>query len=352
MAFPKSVLPLAPTYIQSGTYTAQDDRREWGDVMSPGIVSAGDYAVTLTTLLGISIAPGVAYIPGLNVVDQGAYRQRMVSAAALTDDPANATNPRLDQVILRVMDSTADTSGLQEGRIEIATGTATAGATLDNRTGAADLTALAENSKSVVLLADLLVPAAATSFTGANLRDRRIPSVLGLGRGGMYRQFVTGLAAQGTIAPVQLFNFNIDKALMVEGRWIHMVATWALSNSSGAAVTTTYTFSGTGSSSFSDVTASIPSTAGGVRRACSFEAWIQISATVTFGIGRITMAAVGSSGGDGDIGGVPIADGVFLVQSINPTTVPVISTLNLTTIHSTANAAFNEDTPRAYLEIY
>jgi hypothetical protein len=354
MAFPKSVLPLAPVYIQSGSYAAQDDRRVSGDVMSPGIVSAGDFAVTLTTLLGISVAPGTGYVPGLNVADQGAYRQRMVSAAALTDDPANATLPRLDQVILRVMDSTADTSGLQEGRIEIATGTATAGATLDNRTGAADLTALAENSKNVLLLADLLTPAAATTFTGANLRDRRVPAIVGLGRGGAFRQnfVVNQVTANATVQT--LFSLNLDKALIVDQRWIHIVANWLMENSSGAAVTSTYTISATpGSTFWQDPSASIPSAASPNFRPCQVEIWIPIKASgAGGGTGRLVIGSQPAAAGAGDAATAPVVDSVFQVGVINPTNTISLQNILFQTAHSSASGSFTEYQGQGYVEVF
>lgn len=81
---------------------------------------------------------------------------------------SNATNPRIDQAIVRYNDTSipAGTGG-NTPTPEILAGTATAGATLDNRTGAAAL------PNDCLRLADILVPATSTSVVTANIRDRR-----------------------------------------------------------------------------------------------------------------------------------------------------------------------------------
>jgi hypothetical protein len=80
---------------------------------------------------------------------------------------ANGTLPRIDQLLLRYNDSAIPTGSGNLPTLEVLTGTATSGATLDNRTGAAAL------PSDCVRLADILVPAASSSVTTANIRDRR-----------------------------------------------------------------------------------------------------------------------------------------------------------------------------------
>lgn len=76
---------------------------------------------------------------------------------------ANATNPRIDMVTL-AGGSTIDDPNPQ---VIVVPGVASAGATLDNRTGAAVLPA------GRILLADVLVAANATQILTAAIRDRR-----------------------------------------------------------------------------------------------------------------------------------------------------------------------------------
>jgi len=80
---------------------------------------------------------------------------------------SDPTNPRIDSVYLILRDSTIDSTGAQDAKLQVVAGVATAGATLDNRTNAG-----AQPANSI-LLADVLIPATATTVTTANIRDRR-----------------------------------------------------------------------------------------------------------------------------------------------------------------------------------
>jgi hypothetical protein len=70
-------------------------------------------------------------------------------------------------VVLEVLDHVHDASGENLSRVRVLSGTATSGATLANRTGAASL------PDSCLLLADVLVGAGVTSITNSVIRDRR-----------------------------------------------------------------------------------------------------------------------------------------------------------------------------------
>lgn len=172
-SYVQQILSPDPLYLQTKSYTAQADRKPFADFLNPGVVNFGDYAVTVVSGMTLQIAAGAAWVAGQNISDQGYYRQYMSGAVQLACTAAHGTYPRLDQVILRVLDNAADGSGVEEARIEIVPGTPSAGATLDNRTGAANLTTLLETSKSLLLLSDVLVPAQASSLVSGNLRDKR-----------------------------------------------------------------------------------------------------------------------------------------------------------------------------------
>lgn len=172
-SYVQQILSPDPLYLQTKSYTAQADRKPFADFLNPGVVNFGDYAVTVVSGMTLQIAAGAAWVAGQNISDQGYYRQYMSGAVQLACTAAHGTYPRLDQVILRVLDNAADGSGVEEARIEIVPGTPSAGATLDNRTGAANLTTLLETSKSLLLLSDVLVPAQASSLVAGNLRDKR-----------------------------------------------------------------------------------------------------------------------------------------------------------------------------------
>src|SRR6185295_17542087 len=181
--YTQAVLTPDPLYLQPKSYDARSDRKWFADIMSPGVVGAGSYAVTFVSGLTCRAAAGTAYILGQNVADQGMYRQYVTSNTDLAVGAGHATLPRIDSFILRVMDTAHDSSGFSEARIEVVPGTPTAGATLANANGAANLTTLGEASKSVLLLAYILVPAAAGSLTStaANVRDMRTFVAVGAG---------------------------------------------------------------------------------------------------------------------------------------------------------------------------
>lgn len=167
----------SPLYEQALTYHAREDRRQFDRLpIQPGVVNSGDFKITPVSGLVLQAAAGDAWIAGSHagVSRQGLYSAGLGAAeGGITVTTANATNPRIDQVILRMRDVSPApaTAGDAEnsGKLEVVAGTATAGATLDNRTGAAALPA------SCIRLADILVPAA---FAGpfvqnTHIRDRR-----------------------------------------------------------------------------------------------------------------------------------------------------------------------------------
>lgn len=147
---------LLPNYLQEACYTAQLDRLLIaGLVCGDGVadVVGGSLAVTSGgSGLDLSIAQGGFFVEG-DDDDRGVYHGYNDAAVTLTATAADPTNPRIDQVIARVYDTTYG-EGADEWALEVLAGTPTAGATLTNLNGAATLP---DNS---VRLAYVLVPAA------------------------------------------------------------------------------------------------------------------------------------------------------------------------------------------------
>jgi hypothetical protein len=193
-------------YTQQGVgttpgYGAIDDRRQASGPLQEGVlgtstlvtaggvsnVVAADFMVTQRQAganLSVDInmpAGGFAYVNGDTVNGQGLYCVP-VHAATINEAVAAAdlTNPRVDQVILEVQDNILDGSGGNQARTRVLTGTPTSGATLTNRSGATALPG------SALLLADVLVPANATTVPNTNIRDRRKWA-----RGALVRQVLT-----------------------------------------------------------------------------------------------------------------------------------------------------------------
>lgn len=170
----------APLFQQGGVgaapgYAAIDRRRSLSVGLQQGTIGPTDYKVIQRAAganLSVDItqnAGGGFMVPGNSISGQGLY---FTPCHASTINEAIATNtaganPRLDSVYLQVLDTLHDASGFNRVQTIVVTGTVTAGATLDNRSGAG---AAPANS---ALLADVLMPAGATTATTANIRDRR-----------------------------------------------------------------------------------------------------------------------------------------------------------------------------------
>jgi len=143
---------------------------EQGGGIQEGVVGANDLKVVQRGAganQSVDVGTGADWVQidtgtrnGLGHVYNDATANVVVTAS-------NGTNPRIDQIILRWNDTSIPTGSGNVPTLEVLTGTATSGATLDNRTGAAAL------PNDCLRLADILVPAASSSVTTANIRDRR-----------------------------------------------------------------------------------------------------------------------------------------------------------------------------------
>lgn len=163
---------LDPTFVEVLEIDALELRTAYAGLQE-GVWAAGHLKVTAGAGRTVDVADGIALVQGDSVPDQGLYRIR--NDAPKNSDAfegggiqaADGANARLDQIVARLWHHEADGSTLRKWRLQVLTGTPTAGATLDNRAGAAALPA------STLLLSDLLMPANATSVSASNLRDRR-----------------------------------------------------------------------------------------------------------------------------------------------------------------------------------
>lgn len=163
-------LANAPVSLQAGNYSAVDLRRMVTTMLGEGIVGANDFAVTQRAAganMSVDVAAGQAYVKGDTITDQGHYFVRSSAVVNVPVTASDATNPRIDRVVLEIKDDAHDSSGLNIGRIRTIDGTPTAGATLTNLNGAAAV------PNSCLLLSNHLVPAGATTVTTANMQDRR-----------------------------------------------------------------------------------------------------------------------------------------------------------------------------------
>lgn len=121
-----------------------------------------DVAAGAALTKGDSGAPGTGLSQGLYLTINDAAIANAVALAA-----ADGSNPRLDQIALRIRDTSDLAGAADDATLVVLTGTPTSGATLDNRNGNAAL------PNDHLRLADVLVPAGATAVLAGNVRDRR-----------------------------------------------------------------------------------------------------------------------------------------------------------------------------------
>lgn len=160
-----------PRFLQTKTYSAKALRAILLDgALQPGVMGGTDLMVVQRaagTNMSVDVGAGAGWIKGSSTARQGLYDIYNDAAVNVGITTANGTNPRIDQIVARIYDTTDGGSAQDIATVEVVTGTATAGATLNNRTGVGALPA------HTLLLADVLVGAGVTSITNANIRDRR-----------------------------------------------------------------------------------------------------------------------------------------------------------------------------------
>lgn len=197
---------IDPEFLQVRTYTALRDRLalEHGGQIQPGVWASGDFKATQRGAganMSVDVAAGFALVPANDVGNKGLYHVENDGVVNVAIGASHATLPRIDQIILRVNDSTHGGDAGDTPTLTTLAGTATSGATLDNRTGAAAL------PTGALRLADVLVGAGVTSITNANIRDRRPWA-----RGAYYRNAITS----GDIALTQNAWVSIGGAHRIE----------------------------------------------------------------------------------------------------------------------------------------
>jgi hypothetical protein len=201
-------------------YSAMELRRlAAASQVKEGVVDTGDLKVTLVSGLTVQVAAGEAFVAGDSTADQGLYYARIGSnISTLSVTAGDGSNPRVDQVVLEVLDHAHDSSGFNKARVRVIAGTPTSGATLDNRSGAASLPV------NCCRLADILMPTSAGSVSAGNIRDRR-PWARGA-----YHQIIRTADAGGTddytytgSTALQLIDAtNMQHRIETSGRAIRM----------------------------------------------------------------------------------------------------------------------------------
>lgn len=165
---------ITPEYLQTKTYSALRDRLalQHGGAVQEGVLGATDLKISQhagSANMSVDAAAGFALVLGDDPGNGGLYHIQNDAVVNVTGfSSAHASLPRIDQVYLQIKDTTHGGDSSDVPAFGIATGSATSGATLDNRTGAA-----ATIPTGSIRLCDILIPAASSSITTANIRDRR-----------------------------------------------------------------------------------------------------------------------------------------------------------------------------------
>lgn len=132
-----------------------------------GVVDIGDLVCVAGSGLATNVASGRTRLrPSQSGVYKGVYEVWNDSTFAITH-AAGGANPRIDSIVARINDIDDLGNSTTSGQLDVLAGTATSGATLDNRSGAAT------PSANEQVLYDVLVPAAAASSASFTYRDRR-----------------------------------------------------------------------------------------------------------------------------------------------------------------------------------
>jgi hypothetical protein len=139
-------------------YDASDFAAYFGDLVSNGIfyADATNLQVSPGSGLSVSVAAGSAWING--------YRYKNTAAATLTLSTADGSSPRIDRVVVRLsMVNRAIT-------LAVLTGSPAASPSAPNLTRTSDVYELG--------IADIAIPAAATTVSANNITDTRLNTAL------------------------------------------------------------------------------------------------------------------------------------------------------------------------------
>jgi hypothetical protein len=142
-----------------------------------GVYGAGDFKVRQRAAganMSVEVDPGDARVD----IDSGVRNGAAHVLSDAVENPAvgasHATLPRVDSIVVQYNDTGIPAGvGGNVPTVRVVPGTATAGATLDNRTGAPGGAGGPAFPGDALLIGDVLVPAASSSVITANIRDRR-----------------------------------------------------------------------------------------------------------------------------------------------------------------------------------
>lgn len=163
-------------------FGAEDIRRMALDVYATeGVTTPTSFVPTQRAAganMSIDVSAGAAIVRGDHVDgNQGKYYVRSLATTNVVITAADPSNPRIDRLVLEVLDSDYDGSGVRVARLRTIDGTATSGANaVMNENG------IAAMPDSAIEIARITVGAGSTSIVTANIHNKRIPAIVNTGR--------------------------------------------------------------------------------------------------------------------------------------------------------------------------
>jgi len=200
----------APRFVADPTvqYSGKDLRRMYttDSFTAPGVNKAQDCNVTFVSSLTVKCKAGGGFIRGQFATDEGYFEFNGTVDKNVDLNAADVSNPRVDGIYLVAYSNADDVSGQNKVTVKVLSGTASAGATLDNRNGAGD-PSTAFGSKAYLHIADCLVNANnSPAFSGSNIRDRRRSAFIG-----SPPIFINGVGTVAEIVqPIPYHGQNVD----------------------------------------------------------------------------------------------------------------------------------------------
>lgn len=162
-----------PAWLQAGSYSAEVDRSVGTAVLSPTSALGSRGGVRYytgaeffiqqtapTTAMSVDVTPGMAFVPGSYSITQGVYTVTNDALFTVSIAAANSSLPRIDLIILEVLDQ------VYSGASNLAQVRAVAGTP-------ASTPATPTVTGAYIPLAQVLVPAGATSIVNSNITDLR-----------------------------------------------------------------------------------------------------------------------------------------------------------------------------------
>lgn len=166
-----------PWILDGTTVDAEVIRRALGSLIGSagGVVTPGDLTVTQngTPNMSVNVGAGQVWVPGKSTASTGPYYGRNGASVNVPITAANATNPRVDTIVVQVEDPAYGGSGSPMAPKALA-GTPTAGVSTPPTTAAqaaSDGAASIPSTSSAYVAAYVLVPANATTITNADISN-------------------------------------------------------------------------------------------------------------------------------------------------------------------------------------